>query len=283
MNWSKAKTILIIAFLVTNALLAIVLYSEGNQEVSTTKESFIEDVIDILEKKDISLNTDIPDEMPSLNTLTVRYEMLDRFDVNKRFFDGKGDIEKINDDKFTISKDDETVTIENNKKLKYKNLRKSNGYDDLDKDRAKEMVNSFLEKRGYDTTEMMLWRLELDENLNMYRMKYSKIYDERYLETAYTNVLLDREGVIELERLWLVPVSEGETPIYINTAPKALLDLIGNEKVYGKTISDISLCYYFDPKKDQYIEEPEETKEGKSIPAWRIIFEDGTKTIIDNY
>lgn len=283
MNWSKAKTILIIAFLVTNLVLATVLYSERNQEVTTIKDGFIEDVIDLLEKKNISIDTEIPDEIPSLNTLTVKYEILDRIDVNKRFFNGEGEVEKIDDDKFTVSKQNEVVTIENNKKLNYKNNRESNGYSGLERDNAKEIVISFLEKRGYDTSGMTLWRMELDENLDEYRMKFSNKYNERYLETAYTNVLLDREGVLELERLWLVPLNEGETPIYINTAPKALLDLIGNKSVYGKTINDISLCYYFDPKKDEYLKEPEETKEGKSIPAWRVTFEDGTKLIIDNY
>lgn len=283
MNWSKAKTILIIAFLITNVALALILFSQENQEVSTIKESFIQDVVDILAKKNIYLNTEIPNEIPSLNTLTVKYEILEDTDVNKRFFDGQGEIEKLSDDEISISKENESVTIENNKKLIYKNNRENKGYKGLESDMAEEMVLSFLEERGFTRDGIKLWRTDIDETRSEYSMKFSRIHNERYLEKTYTNAILDVEGVLELERLWLDPVSEGETPIYINTAPKALLDLIGNEEMYGKTIDHISLCYYFDPQKDEYIEEPEETKEGKSIPAWRVSFDDGTKIIIDNY
>lgn len=282
-NWSKAKTILIIAFLITNLMLAIVLFSEEKQEVSTIKESFIQDVIDILEKKDIYVNTEIPDEIPSLNTLTVKYEMLDHLDVNSRFFDGKGKVQK-DTEKIIISKEDEIVTIENKKKLAYINNRENYGYEDLNRNNAKQMVFDFLEERGYDTSNTVLWRTTIEEDRENYIMQFSRMYNERYLENTYTNVVLDNKGVLYLERLWLEPVSEGETPIYINTAPKALLDLIGNSEVYGKTINNISLSYYFNPDEhEDYVEAPKETKEGKSIPAWRVTFEDGTKIIIDNY
>ena len=283
MNWSKAKTILIIALLITNAILAIVLFSQDNQEVSTIKESFITDVVNILKEKDISIAVDIPNEIPSLNTLTVKYEMLESFDINKRFFDGQGLINKFDEDKIIISRENESITIENNKKMIYKNKRESKGYENLDKDTAEQIVMKFLKDRSYDTSGMILWRNEIDEDLNTYNIEFSMLYKEKYLENTYTKAVIDREGVLELKRLWLDPISEGETPIYINTAPKALLDLIGNEDLYGKTINNISLCYYFDPKKDDYIEDPEETKEGKSIPAWRVTFEDGSKIIIDNY
>ncbi len=283
LNWSKAKTILIIAFLITNMMLAVVLFSQENQEVSTIKESFIQDVIEILRKKGIYVDAEIPNEIPSLNTLTVKYEILEDVDINNRFFDGEGSIEKPSTDRSIISKESEIITIENKKRIVYKNNRENMGCEGLDSDKAKEIVFSFLEERKYNTLGMQLWMIELDEYSSEYKMKFSNTYNERYIEKAYTNVVLDKGGVLEFERLWLNPISEGETPIYINTAPKALLDLIGNESLYRKTINHISLCYYFDPKKDAYIEEPEETKEGKSIPAWRVTFTDGTKVIIDNY
>lgn len=283
MNWSKAKTILIIAFLITNAALALILFSQENEEVSTIKESFIQDVIEILEDKDIYLDTEIPNEIPSLNTLTVEYERLDGIDVNNRFFSGTGQVERLDEDQIEISKEDEIVSIENNKKLVYTNNRENKGYQGLESARAEEMVLSFLEERGYSIEGTELWRAEIDKSKSAYSMKFSRTYNEKYLEKTYTNAIVDLGGVLELERLWLDPVSEGETAIYINTAPKALLDLIGNEDVYGSTIDHISLCYYFDPQKDEYIEEPEETREGKSIPAWRVTFDDGRKIIIDNY
>lgn len=283
LNWSKAKSILIIAFILTNVFLAANLLSEENKELSTVKDSFVEDVLEILGRKNISVDAEIPDELPSLNMLNVKYEITDYYNINNKYFGGRGSIEEIDEDKVIISWDQETVSIENAKKIKYKNNRESTGYNELDPNKAEEMVERFLRDRGHETLGMDLWSLEEDKLKNQYELKYSMVYEERYLELAYTNVLLDNDGVLELERLWLIPLEEGEIPIYINTAPKALLDLIDKEKFYGKTIADISLCYYFNPEEDDYVEEPEEAKEGRAIPAWRIIFKDGTKTIIDNY
>ena len=53
LNWSKAKSILIIAFILTNIFLAANLLSEENKELSTVKDSFVEDVLEILGRKNI--------------------------------------------------------------------------------------------------------------------------------------------------------------------------------------------------------------------------------------
>lgn len=96
-------------------------------------------------------------------------------------------------------------------------------------------------------------------------------------------MVIDNRGVASLERTWLNSLEEGEIPIYINTAPKAMLSLLSMEEVYGKTIEDISLCYYFEPENHEYLEQPNEARKGKTVPAWRVLFDDGYKVIIDNY
>ncbi len=55
-------------------------------------------------------------------------------------------------------------------------------------------------------------------------------------------------------------------------------------EVYGKTITDISICYYFDPQKHNYLEDLGEARQGgRAVPAWRIQFSDGYKIFIDEY
>ncbi len=116
-----------------------------------------------------------------------------------------------------------------------------------------------------------------------FSLEFTKIYNDRYLEKSNTNIFVDSSGVKKLERMWLNPIEEGEKYIYINTAPKALLSLLSEEEAYGKAIDEISLCYYFDPAEQDFVDNPEDAKRGKTVPAWRVLFEDGTKIIIDNY
>ncbi len=86
-----------------------------------------------------------------------------------------------------------------------------------------------------------------EENDTFY-IEYSKLYNGVFVERAYTNFQIDGRGVKRFERVWLIVEDLGETEIYISTAPKAILALLDMEDVYGKTIENISLCYYFDPQ-----------------------------------
>ncbi|WP_353094670.1 hypothetical protein [Tissierella praeacuta] len=280
MDWSKAKTILIVAFLVTNILLVAVLLSSQKQVETTTKEGFIEDVTKLLNNKNISIDTEIPREIPSLNILTVEYEMLDSYEVNKNYFHGKGKIQSQDKGKTGIIYNDEYILIIRKKILSYENNKQENKYKDLDNEKAKDIAVKFLEERNYDTSDMLLSYIKNEGNV--YYLEFSKLYKDKYLENANTIVEVDSRGVRKLERKWLRALSEGETPIYISTAPKALLSLLSTEEVYGKTIKDISLCYYFDPVKQKYVQEAQDPRKGNTSPAWRVLFDDGYKIIIDN-
>ncbi|CAK7060679.1 YcdB/YcdC domain-containing protein [Tissierella carlieri] len=281
MDWSKAKTILIVAFLITNILLGVVLFLSGRQVETATKEGFIEDVTKLLNNKNILIDTEISREIPSLNTLIVEYEILDLYEINKNYFNGEGKIESTDQGSKGIIYNNEYVLIENRKKLTYENNNEEEKYTNLNEEQAKTIALEFLQDKNYDTSDMLLYYAK--EQDNSYRLEFSKIYNSRYVERANTIVEVDKRGVKKLERIWLRALDEGETPIYISTAPKAILSLLSMEEVYGKTIKDISLCYYFDPIEQDYLKEYKNPKKGKANPAWRVLFDDGYKVIIDNY
>ncbi len=281
MDWSKAKTILIVAFLITNVLLGFVLFSSEKPVETTIKDGFIEDVTNLLKKKDISINTEIPREIPSLNTLIVEYEIVDTYNINQNYFNGQGKAQSKEQGVSEIVYKDEYVRITNKKTLFYENKKETEIYRDLDKDKAITIAMEFLENRKYNTSDMELFFIK--EKDNSYYLEFSKMYNNRYLEKSYNIIEVDARGVKAFERIWLNFLEEGETLIYISTAPKAILSLLSMEEVYGKTIKDISLCYYFDPSEQDYVKESKDPRKGKAIPAWRVLFDDGYKIIIDNY
>ncbi len=281
MDWSKAKTILIISFIVVNIFLGFELSKENENIDATLQEDFINNAVRLLNNKDIKVNTEIPRESPNLPALIVEYEDIDPFDLNRIFFKDKGAIDSKGEGLVEIKYEDENITLVNKKLLMYESKNKDEIYDINRQDEAVDIALKFLANVGFSTSDMELSYIKMVEDV--YYIEFSKVHGDRYLESAFTNIQLNNKGIRKMERLWLNVVEEGEVHIYINSAPKAILGLLSMNEVYGKTIGDISLCYYFEPEKHDYIKDPREAKEGRAIPAWRIQFEDGYKVFIDNY
>lgn len=281
MDWSKAKTILIVAFIITNILLVHAIIGERPEAEPTIKDDFIEDVVRLLKDKNISVATQIPKDIPYLNTMIVRYENINIEELNRSYFNNRGIIKYNEDGLGEITGKDESILVMNNRLIIYENRKDEEVYKNIDRDKAIQLSEEFIEKGKFDRSDMKLTFIK--EERGIFYLEYSKIYNDVLVERTFTNIQVDKRGVRRFERLWLVTQDLGETEIYIGTAPKSILTLLGMREAYGKTIMDISLCYYFDPQKHEYLEEPGETKQGKAVPAWRVQFADGYRVFIDEY
>ncbi|WP_132996438.1 two-component system regulatory protein YycI [Sporanaerobacter acetigenes] len=281
MDWSKAKTILIIAFIVTNLLLAHVLFDNENIDEPTIKEGFIENAADLLQAKNIKVNCKIPNTQPSLSMMNVEYEKEGIDEINNNFFGGKTIGIEQEEEKVEFQINKEKVTLLDGKTLIYENSDDREKYAVLDKEKAISIAEDFLKEKGFSMDDMKLSFIKNDNGI--YYLEYTKIYEGLYVEKTYTKFEIGKCGIKRFERFWLNTKEIGENQIYISTAPKAILGLLTMEEAYGKTIEDISLCYYFDPSRHEDINDPKKTREGKAIPAWRIQFDDGSKILLDEY
>ena len=281
MDWSKAKTILIIAFIITNMLLIFALVGEKPKTETTVSDEFIDDVIALLRNKNIGVATEIPKDKPHLSTMIVGYEKIDIDQLNKRFFNDRGIVRDNGEGLKEIINGSKSVVVVNKKLISYEDKENHGNYPYINEDKAIQIAMEFLKDRLFDTSDMKLTYIKEEDGV--FYLEYSKLYGEIIIERAFTNLQVDKRGVKRFERLWLNPKDLGDTEIYISTAPKSILGLLNEEEIYGKTIIDISLCYYFDPQKHEYIGEPDEAKQGKVVPAWRIQFSDGYKVFIDEY
>lgn len=281
MDWSKAKTILIVALLITNGLLGSVLFLDRNHADATTGDEFVLNSINLLKEKNIDINGEIPIDTEDLYGLTVEYEGQNVTDLNYRFFRGEGKVELDSEGLFTLSNGDETLSIINDKLIMYESNPVEEKYNIVSNEMAEAIAKDFLIEKGFSTTDLELSFIK--ENNGEYNLEFTKVFDGSYVESTFTNIQLDNRGVLKLERNWLNMKDIGATKIQISSAPKSILALLSMKEVYGKTIKDISLCYYFDPQKHSDTLNPQEAKQGTTTPAWRIQFEDGYKVIIDNY
>ena len=82
MDWSKAKNLLIIAFVITNIFLIYNIQGEMSKQKETQiiDSKHLNDVEQYLNDNGIKLNTHVPEEIISLPMLMVRYK---NFDSNK--------------------------------------------------------------------------------------------------------------------------------------------------------------------------------------------------------
>ncbi|MDG2764791.1 hypothetical protein P7M25_26020, partial [Vibrio parahaemolyticus] len=152
---------------------------------------------------------------------------------------------------------------------------------DLDNslENAQEIALNFLKDRGFRTEDMKITFSTVSED--GYYLLYSNTYGDNFVESSFTNFEIKDGKVFRMERTWLDVKNEGESILKTLPAKKALLELLMREEVYGKEIIDISICYYFDPEKQDYFSRYKEVVEGKTIPAWRVQFSDGYKIILD--
>jgi hypothetical protein len=282
LDWEKAKTILLIALIIVNLLIGSIFIIERIEEKSHEFEEV--EVINKLNEKGIVLDVEIPTGNNELNGLVVEYEIYDANDINERFFDGEGSINYISEDIYEVSHENEVVTVINGKLLIYEGETEENlDYEIMDlpnsSGRAIQIAMEFMKDRGFSTEDMELTFLSLTPEETY--LSYSNIFDGNYLETSFTTFEIRDGKVFKMERTWL-DVNKIED-IVLKTVPakKALLELLMREEVYGKTITDISICYYFDPEKQDYFSRYKEIVEGRTIPAWRIQFSDGYKIILD--
>lgn len=281
MDWSKAKTILIVSFILVNIILVYNLFMGNIDGDTRVDKEFMGDVVELLANKDIILDAEIPNETEGLPTLLVEYENISMGNINKNFFGNSGEIINNGEGLSVIESDNEKIKIINGKLLIYESQKLEEKYDIKDMEMAKELALNFLKTWGYDTSDLKLSHSKTIED--EYYLEFSKIYNGRYLESAFTNMHINNTGIKELERLWLNVIEEAKSPINISNGYKSILGLLSMNRAYNKTITDISLSYYFDPERHEYIENPEKAKLGRAIPAWRIQFNDGYKIFLDNY
>ena len=281
MDWSKAKTILIVALLIANGILGYFVYKDTLVSNASAQLYSDLEVEELLSRRDITLNSIIPKNPETLLSMTVEFEQNEPFDINSRYFDGKGIRELGGEGIEEIYRGNEAVTIENRKLLIYENKNRIiSVVKDVTIDDADETAKKFLQDRGYSTKDMKLTYHE--ENQQGIRLEYSKVLEDSYVEIGYTSFLIAGETVKRMERMWLNTVELQQSDLTLVPATKGILELLSIEQAHGKTITDISLCYYFDPEKQTNYEGFQQATQGNAVPGWRIQFEDGTKLVLDS-
>ncbi|WP_073026560.1 two-component system regulatory protein YycI [Lutispora thermophila] len=277
MNWSRAKTILIILFLIADIFLFYELYSEDLVRRNKADQETAKEVIKYLEKQGIWVKCRIPKASLPKKTLTVKYKYIDSKYALGIFFDSPKDVAiKTYEDRTVLEDKKSYVEINKNGQLIYTNkelLRKKE--EPMDEESALKNMKVFLKNIGIDDDDIYSISKKLENGY--YIINCSQSYKGTFLDESHLELLVTKEGIAHMKILWFEVENNGKNKNAIIHPIKALMELA--EEMEEKTdegkkdlvINDISLGYYFDTDIEQ-VEEFDiiEVEEGTAIPVWKM-------------
>ncbi|MBQ9931120.1 MAG: two-component system regulatory protein YycI [Firmicutes bacterium] len=232
MDWTKAKTILIIALIAANVFLL------GNIAWVSVKESRAAEVSEsetlaFLASRNVYLETELPEREGKLPTLEVRYENLDPWVVRENLQAQQ-----------TLS--EEALSQE-------KSLLAA--------------AEAFGESCGFSSENMELEQVVADGN--GFLITYKNVIDGIPIEKSYLQYRISDHRIQSVDCYWLDAVHYGETRHSITSPLQALLEFVSYHDQDGAVrVKAMELVYWLD---DSSVTQDTAVLD-TAFPAWKITF-----------
>ena len=277
MNWEKAKTVLIVALLITDLFLAGVLYADRMRVApAENAAAFHRETKELLKDAGIALEAEIPKDGSSLPILDVAYETDTTDNLNQRFFQGKGRVAEDDDQRLVLRTARGQLKVLDERRLIYEADAASNAF--LNEKEAEKKALDFLAERGFSTDDIALYYSEVAGNRR--KLMFTKTYKNNYVESAYTEIDLVGDKVVRMDRLWIDVIDETAEREPLPMATQSLLRLLTHESLRGRTIKKIDPCYYFDPEEQGTVENLSHGTRGYATVAWRMELDGGEELVL---
>lgn len=222
MNWSRTKTILILALLLTNSILLFVLYGDqlGADDVEKLKQEQLKEVVTLLESEEIYVTSEIPEQDYILSDMKLTYEMYDDEKLVKTLL---GSNYSLIDERY-LSKEAE-VRVHGSQELIYRKLNAMGGFVETDLDLARRLADAFLnEKKLVDDSVEHWGSTQLDNGTAI--IEYRQVEDGYFVENAYMTLAVAGEEITEFRRKWFAGIEKLDTSKLIESPAKALFRLL---------------------------------------------------------
>ena len=233
MDWPKAKNILIVALLATNLFLLWSIFFSHRSDVADV--DLKEQTAAVLQENGISLYCEIPTGPEKIAVLSVFY------DDNTGIFE------------YDPPEGPSTPA--------------------LSEETAQQAASEFLQEKGLMTDTTLFSSVTVSSFAeNAYDVRYENRIEDIEIEGSYMVCTVTSQGIIRMERHWLLPDQYGKNKGTLSSASAALLSFLASlPEGTQKSVTDISLVY----KLDSPYSEISETFADTAFPAWRITTSDG--------
>lgn len=279
MDWSKAKNIMIISFIIVDIFLVFYYFHQKYQFGGNKEQIFEKDVKEALLSKGIKIEVKNI-KGGKIRPLIVKYKIFNKDELNKVFFDDKAEYIKKSEDFYVLRGKNAEISVINGKVLAYRRSENNNGLRVKDSKEALNIADNFMKKYGLDKLSQELYNIYEDDG--SYYLEYSSKYKSSFIEADYINMLIKNKEVMRCDISILEPLEEADYTVSLEDLYSALLSILDKNECYNKTITGASMAYYFEPLKQSSGVGLEKADRGPAVPSWRLIFKDGFKYVIEN-
>lgn len=222
MDWSRTKTILILALILTNGVLFYAVYGDriASRNEEAMNDTQLTDVIELLNSHEIILESEIPDKYTVLPDLRLAYENYEGLYIVDLLL---GETYSEVDGRY-LSRDAE-VRILGSHDLVYSPLNPMGGEVKTDVGLAKSVAQAFLSDKGLSGKSVELWNATVLDSGDVL-VAFRQVEDGYFLETAYMDVVVRGEEVVTFKRKWFGSIEILDTSKTIEAPAKALFRLI---------------------------------------------------------
>ena len=274
MNWNKAKSILLVCFLIIDAVL-LSMYMKKNKDGGSLSISK-DDAIEILKAQEININEKELKKGGEYKGYILKYYDFDLDKINKNFFNGEAELDDRYDLKL-LTKDEKSVSLSQGTLFSYMDASEEEKYPDMSMDKAIELANDFMREKELMIRGMVFDGAYLDED--SYQVHFAVKHDDIYLENSFINFTIDKRGVRRVDAMCLEYINTEDELFTLADVKDKILSIIDKPEVKGKTIDKVDMCYYIDQVTLDQASELKITRL-RAVPHWRITFSDGYKMIL---
>lgn len=282
MDWSKAKNVLIVAFIITNIFLVYNVQKDAfnRGDLQLISDTYINNVENYLKDSGLQLDIDIPREIISLPILMVKYKVFEPRELAEGFL-GK-DYETLQNNVFTSGA--KMVQSISNKKFIYKNFEDEIGSYPIDEEKAVEISNEFLQghhlmQEDLELQQIYFGVIEDFGDIPLYKLVYNQTYKNKFLGESYVHVYVRHKEVVGIEAMLLeFEKTFGDKKRAI-PATEALLRkmndiIIDNQEYKDIIITEMEIGHYFNPT-DSNLTTWDTIQSGTTTPSWKIVLSNG--------
>lgn len=274
MNWNKAKSILLVCFLIIDVVL-LTMYMKKTKDDGSLSISK-NDAIEILKAQDIDIDEKELKKGGEYKGYILKYYDFDLDKINKNFFNGEAELDDRYDLKL-LTMGDKSVSLSQGTLFSYMDASEEEKYPQMSMDKAIELANDFMRDKELMIRGMVFDGAYLDED--SYQVHFAVKHDDIYLENSFINFTIDKRGVRRVDAMCLEYINTEDELFTLADVKDKILSIIDKPEVKGKTIDKVDMCYYLDQVTLDQASELKITRL-RAVPHWRITFSDGYKMIL---
>ena len=269
MNWSKAKTILIVLFLAANLFLLVNIINSAHKSDAIMPE-IMASAVDILKNNGITVDKGL---IPQKNT-TVPYAEAENAVSDYLEFSEKllgGNVTDRGEDTYTSNSGSIKFSGDY---FSYKAADSNEKSSAITQKEAITIASQFLKNCGIDVSSA---KSAVQQGIGNYIVTFSNRINSLPFFTSSVTLNVQGSRVAAMDGCWFNKTPKSGTASTLKSVTGVLIDFISlPERTQGQIeISDLSLGYYI-PDTNTY------HKSLVLIPAWQISLTDGTSYCIDS-